>query len=58
MVCGIDSVYTSLSLPTVAPSDLAYVNQSTLTVSAVINHHQQLCEQNSYMTGGNSLQPL
>ena len=46
-----DSVHTFLSLHTVASVALSYVNQSTVTISTVINHHQQLCEQNSYMTG-------
>jgi len=49
---GIDSVYTFLSLSTIVPPTLFYVNQPTVTVSTVSYHHQHLCELNNYMTGG------
>jgi len=52
---GIGSIYTFLSLSTIVPLTLFYVNQPTVTVGTVSYHLQHLCEQNSYMTGGFSL---
>jgi hypothetical protein len=50
--CGINSIYTFLSLSTVVPPTLFYVNQPTVMVSTVSYHHLHLCEQNNYVSGG------